>query len=254
MVVSAIEQADVVDAGVTKDQCRTACGDLSGSASRPFLVGVALGIPTIEDDRRLAGDPERAQGCLELFWRSTVPISRILKAIRVQVQRPGDVILLVLLRNSKIDMEEPEPTARRGLRTSPVEQLAEPIRVDELFVVRQTFDWQCPISGPFGPAPLVDPDARVAQLCQPRLQRNSVLTTIAIEGDLATGKDPLRTQQPFNLRIINAFEPCAGKSNRSRNVTASSRPAQAPTVVGGQVTDVDDRKPGVAEALAQLAN
>ena len=101
-------------------------------------------------------------------------------------------------------MEEPEPTGWRGLRTAPVEQLAEPLRVDELFVVRQTFNWQCPIGGPFGPAPLIDPDAGVAQLCQPRLQRPSVLTTIAIEGDLAAGKDPLRTQQPLDLRIINA--------------------------------------------------
>src|SRR5438270_13301033 len=103
--------------------------------------------------------------------------------------------------------EHTEPYRRRGLRTDPVEQLAEPVRVDELFVVRQTFDWQCPIGGPFGPAPLIDPDAGVAQLCQPRLERPSVLPTIAIEGGLATGKDPLRTQQPFDLRIINAFEP-----------------------------------------------
>src|SRR2546429_6829447 len=127
MVVSAIEQPDVVDAGVTQDQGRAACGDLSGSASGPFFVGVALGIPTIKNDRRFAGDPERAQGCLKLFWRSTVPISRILEAVPVQVQRPGDVILLVLLRHSKIDMEEPEPTGRRGLRTAPADQLAEPI-------------------------------------------------------------------------------------------------------------------------------
>src|SRR5205085_6055213 len=66
VVVSAIEQADVVDAGVMEDQGRTARGNLSGTASRPLLVGVALGVATIKDDSRVAGDPERAQGRLEL--------------------------------------------------------------------------------------------------------------------------------------------------------------------------------------------
>src|SRR5207253_1861677 len=254
VVVSAIEQADVVDAGVTKDQGRTACGDLSGPASGPFLVGVALGIAAVEDDRGVVGDPEPAQGCLKLFWRSTVPVARILKAVRVQVQRPGNVILLVLLRNAKVDVEEQEPTGRRGLRASAVEQLADPVRVHELFVVRQTFDWQSPIGGPFGPAALIDPDAGVAQLCQPRLQRRSVLTTIAVEGDLAAGKDPLRTQQPLDLRFINAFQPGAGESNSPGNVPASSRPPQPPTVVSGQLTDVDNREAGVDEAPAQFGS
>src|SRR5439155_9851335 len=42
-VVAAVEQADVVDAGVAQDHRRSARRDLPGPASRPLLVGVAFG-------------------------------------------------------------------------------------------------------------------------------------------------------------------------------------------------------------------
>src|SRR2546427_8088091 len=64
VVVSAIEQADVVDAGVMKNQRRAACGNLSGAASGPLLVGMALRVAAIEDNRGVVGDPERTQGRL----------------------------------------------------------------------------------------------------------------------------------------------------------------------------------------------
>src|SRR3989442_15145992 len=68
VVVATVEQTDVVDAGVTKDQRRAARGDLSRPASRPLLIGMALGIAAIEDHGRVARDAKGPQGDLELLW------------------------------------------------------------------------------------------------------------------------------------------------------------------------------------------
>ena len=66
--------------------------------------------------------------------------------------------VLVLLRNAEIDVEEQEPAGRGGLHLLAFEQPSEPFGVDELLVVRQTFDRERVISRPLLPAVLVDPD------------------------------------------------------------------------------------------------
>src|SRR3989442_3736502 len=73
-VVAAVEQADIVDAGVAQDHRRPAGCDLPGPSSRPLLVRVAFGVAAIEDDRCVAGDSERAQGLLELLRRAAVTV------------------------------------------------------------------------------------------------------------------------------------------------------------------------------------
>ena len=159
MVVAAIEESDIVDARVAKDQCGAAGGNLSGPASRPFLVGVAFGIAPVEDDGGVGRDANGAQGNLELFRGAAVPIARILQPVRVEVKCPGNVVLLVLLWNAEVDVEEEESPGRRGLGASASEQLAEPIGVDELVVVRQMIDRQRCVRRPLRPAALVGPHA-----------------------------------------------------------------------------------------------
>ena len=61
-VVAAVEQPDVVDAGVAQDHQRPGRRDLAGPAARPLLVGVTLGVAAVDDDRRVGGDAERARG------------------------------------------------------------------------------------------------------------------------------------------------------------------------------------------------
>src|SRR5207248_3197880 len=112
-VVAAIEEADVVDARVAKDQRGPAGGDLSGPASRPFLVGVAFGIAPVEDDGGVGRDAEGAQGNLELFRGAAVPIARILQPVRVEVKCPGDVVLLGLLWKAGVDVDEEGSPGRR---------------------------------------------------------------------------------------------------------------------------------------------
>ena len=52
-VVATVEDADVVDAGVAQDERRAGGRDLAGTPARPLLVGLALGVPAVEDDRRV---------------------------------------------------------------------------------------------------------------------------------------------------------------------------------------------------------
>ena len=167
VIVATIEQPDVVDARVSKDERRAAGSDLSGSTSRPLLVGVAFGIAAVEDDGGVARDPERAQGGLELFRSTAVPVRRILEPVRVEIERPGDVVLLVFLRHAEIDVEQLERAPRCSLRGSPVQQLPKPVGMDELLVVRQTIDWQGLVRGPLSPTAFVDLNAGVAQLGEP---------------------------------------------------------------------------------------
>lgn len=252
MVVSAIEQADVVDAGVPQDQRRPAGGDLPGSTARPFLVGMPFRVTAIEDDRCVTGYPECAHDRLEPLGRSAVPVRRILEPVGVEIERPGDVILLVLFRNAEVDMEQLERAQRRRLGPSSVQQLAKPIGVDELLVVRQAVNRQGRIGGPLGPTTPVNPDSGLAQLGEPRLERDRVLRTIAIQDDLATLKDALRLQQPLHLGLVDAVQPRNREGDRSGDVTPSGRTARAPAVVGRQCPDVDYGQVGGAELLAKF--
>ena len=52
-VVAAVEQADVLDAGVAQDQCGARRRDLAGPSARPLLVGVADRVAAVDDDRRV---------------------------------------------------------------------------------------------------------------------------------------------------------------------------------------------------------
>ena len=73
---------------------------------------------------------------LELLRRAAVPIVPTLEEIGVEIERPWDMTLLVLLRNAEIDVEEQELAGRRRLRPLSIEQLPQPVGVDKLVVVR----------------------------------------------------------------------------------------------------------------------
>jgi hypothetical protein len=197
-------------------------------------------------------DPERAHGRIELLRRSAVPVFGALDAVRVEIPRPGDVILLVLFGNPEIDVEEQELAGRRGLLAPSIEQPAQPFGVDELVVVRKTFDRQGLIGCPRGPTVLVSPDARAAQLRQPGLHRRDVLETIAVEDDLTIGENALRVEQPFELRIVDAAEPTVREGDGPRDVTPSSLSARPPAVVRGERPDIDDRELRLGHSPAEL--
>ena len=214
-VVAAVEQADVVDAGVAQDHRRARGGDLPGSTPRPLLVGVALGVAAVEDDRRVVGDAERAHGGIELLGRPAVPVDRVLELVRVEVERPREVILLVLLGDAEVDVEEQEAPGRRGLGPAAVEHLPEPVGVDEPVVVRETLDGQGLVGRPLGPAGLVDADPLVAELGQPGSDGRDVVG-VAVEDDLLAGDDVLRVQQPCDLGVVDARQPGARETRQLR--------------------------------------
>src|SRR5439155_2373717 len=113
-VIASVEEADVVDAAVAQDQRRACRRDLAGPTPRPLLVRIAFGIAAVENDGRVERDSERAESFFELLRRSAVPVIRVLEPIGVEVERPRDVALLVLLPYPEIHVEEQEGTDRRG--------------------------------------------------------------------------------------------------------------------------------------------
>src|SRR3989442_330665 len=213
---------------------------------------MALGIAAIEDDGRVARDARGPQGDLEFLWGAAIPVARIFEAVRVEVERPGDVVLLVLFEDAEVDVKEEESSSGRRLGASAVEQLAEPFGVDELVIVRQTVNRKRRLRRPLRPAALVRPHAGAAQFGQSRLERPGIFGPIAVEDDLVAGKDALGSEQPLDLGRINTLEPCAGEGNRTGDMAAARRASRPPAVVGGQRPNVDELEVGVTEALSKF--
>ncbi len=130
-VVAAVEQADVVDAGVAQDHQRAGRRDLAGPPAGPLLVGVALGVAAVDDDRRVMGDAQRAQGGVDGLGRAAVPVGRVLEPVRVEVEGTRDVALGVFLGHAEVHVEEQELALGRRLRALAREHVAEPVDVDE---------------------------------------------------------------------------------------------------------------------------
>ncbi len=251
-VVAPVEQPDVVDARVAQDQRRAGGGDLPGTTARPLLVGVPFGVAAIEDDRRVVGDSERTQGGFELLRRSALPVDGVLELVRVEVERAGEVILLVLLGDSEVHVEEQEVPARRGFRLVTVEHLPEPVGMDEALVVRETLYGQGLVGRPFRPAGLVRADSCVAQVDEPAPDCRDVARA-AVEDDLSAGNDVFRVQKPDDLRVVDARQPRAREDDGSGDVTPSSVPVLAPAVVRMERPDVDDREVAVGKSRVQFS-
>ena len=252
-VVAAVEHADVSDTAVVQDQSGARGRDLPGPPSRPLLVGVAFRVPAVEDDRRVMRDPEPAQGCVQLIRGAAIPAHRVLEQVRVEIQRLGKMVLLVLLGNPEIDVEEQEAACRSGFRALTREELCEPFGMDEPLVVRETLDGKRRVVRPLRPAVLLDSELCVAQADQPAPEHRHVIGLVPVEDDLATGNDVLLVQQSLDLDLVDALQPRGGKGDSSRDVTASRLARQSPAVVGGQRPDVDDRQVRVRESTCSSA-
>ena len=251
-VVAAVEKTDVLDAAVAKDERGAARGDLSGAATGPLLVGVSFGVAPVQDDGRVVGDSEASQRILELLRRAAVPVDRALELVRIEVERPREVVLRVLVRHSEVDVEEQEAVRRRGLRATAGENLLEPRGVHESLVVRQPLDRQIRVARPCGPALVVHANAGMAELGQPALEGRDA-RGVAVQHDPSSGNDALRNQEPLDLERVDALEPLARERDGAGNVPPSGLAVQAPAVVRGKRSAVDDRELGIAEEAAQLA-
>ena len=137
VVEPAVEDADVLDAGVGQDERRARGGDLTRAATWPLLVRAPLGVAAVEDDGRVVRDAEALHRLLELGRRAAVPVDGVLEPVRVEVEGAGEVALLVLLGDAEVDVEEEEAAGGRRLRPLAVEHGAEPVDVDEALVPRK---------------------------------------------------------------------------------------------------------------------
>ena len=141
-VVAAVEQADVVHSGVTQDHQRPGRGDLASPTAGPLLLGIALGVASVDHDRRVVRDAQRAKGGLDDLRRAAVPVDGILEPVGVEVERARDMALGVFLGDSEVDVEEQELLVGRGLRPPPVEDVPQPWDVDERLVLLELVERQ----------------------------------------------------------------------------------------------------------------
>ena len=65
---------------------------------------------------------------------------------------------------------------------------------------------------------------------------------LAVEHDLLAGNDVLLVQQPFDLGVVDAPQPCTGEGHGSGNMPSPGLAMQAPAVVCGQRPHIDDRQ------------
>ena len=251
-VVAAVEQPDVVDPGVAQDHQRPRGGDLAGATARPLLLGVALGVAAVDDDRRVAGDAERAQGRIDHFGRAPVPVGRILEPVRVEEERARDVALGVFLGHAEVHVEEQELLVGRRLGRLPVEDVAQPRDVDELVVVGKPIEWQRRVGGPGRGPILVGASAGDAEIGEGRHELGGVVRSVAVDDDVAVGGDPLLVQEPPDLGLVDDPQPAGREGDRSRDVAAAGLAIPAPAVVGRERSDVDDGSSRVVQSLSEF--
>ena len=137
-VVATIENSKVVDASVVENHRRTCSGDLTCPASRPLLIGVAFGVTAVENDGGVFGDTQRPHRFVNGLRRTTIPIVPAFQSVGVEVKRPGQMTVLVLLGDAEIHVKEQKLSGRRRFRAFSTEQFAEPIGGYQLVVIGQT--------------------------------------------------------------------------------------------------------------------
>ncbi len=244
-VVAAVEQPDVVDPGVAQDHQRPRRGDLPGPPPRPLLVRVADRVAAVDDDRRVVGDAEGAHGGVDLGRGPALPdVLGILEPVRVQVQGARKMAFLVLLRDAEVDMEQEEPAGRGRFRATAGEELAEPLDVDEPVVLRQALDGTLGCRNPAREAAGQDP-GRLDPVRPEHVGDNGRFgVVLAVDHDVAPGRDPLAAQEPDDLGPVDADEPGRRQGDRARDVAAARLVTDPPAVVGAEGPDVDDRQLG----------
>jgi len=206
-VVPAVEETDVVDAGIAQDHQRACRRDLTGSPSRPLLVRLADGVAAIQHHGRVAGDAEAAEGRIELLRGAAVPIGRILERVRIQVQGARDMAFLVLVRHAEVDVEQDEPAFRRRLGTATGQDLAQPLDVDEPVVPWQLLDREAGVRGPGAKTTLEDAAARNAEGVQPGHEGLGVAESLSVDDHFLGRSHALAGQEPVDLGGIDAREP-----------------------------------------------
>ena len=251
-VVATVEQPDVIDPGVAQDHQGPCGGDLAGATARPLLLGVALGVSTVDHDRRVAGDAEGAQGRIDHFGGAPIPVGRILEPVRVEEERARDVSLGVFLGHAEVHVEEQELLVGRRLRRLPVEDITQPRDVHELVVVWKTIEWQRWVGGPGRGPILVSASAGDAEIGEGRHELGGIVRPIAVDDDVAIGGDPLLVQEPPDLGLVDDPEPAGREGDGSRDVAAAGLAVPTPAVVGGERSDVDDGSSRVVQSFAEF--
>ncbi len=239
-VIATVEQSNIVHAGIAQDHQRTCRGDLAGTPPRPLLVGVALGVATVEDDRRVAGDPELPDRGVEDVGGSAVPVGRILEPIGVEVQGSRDVILCVLLGDAEVDVEEEEPASRGGFRSLAGEHLFQPVDMHETLVLRELVHGQAGVGRPGREAPVQRRDVVEAPFPQDGGQESGVVRPGAVHDGATTMREPLLVEDALDFGGVHAGEPLGREWHGSRDVATAGVGALAPPVVGAERPHIDD--------------
>ena len=252
VVVAAVEEPDVVDAGVPEDQRRPRRRDLAGPPPRPLLVGVSLGVAAVEDDGRVAIDAQALERGLELCRGPAVPGDRVLEPVRVEIKGRRDVVLGVLLGNAEVDVEQEPSTRRRDLRRPAGEEIAEPVDVDEPLEPGQIFDGPIVVGRPGRPIALESDDPVKAEAGEPQLERVGVGRFVAVDDDRVVRVHAPGRERRLEIDIRQAAEPLDRERGGPGDVPAARLAAEMPAVVGRERSQVDEMEVGLAEPGEEL--
>ena len=197
-------------------------------------------------------DPQRAERAFELLRRTSVPVGRVLEPVRVEVVRPGQVAVGVLLRHPEVDVEEEESIPVVAFRTPAGDELVEPIGVDQPVVARQPLHRQALVRGPVRPSGFEDQD-RVSACFEPERERPRVPRVVPVNDDRAALANPLLIDLALNLRLVEAVQPRVGERHRAGHVAAAALVVESPAVVRRGGADVDDRHVRLVEEPAEIS-
>ena len=109
--------------------------------------------------------------------------------------------LRVFLGHPEVHVEEQELALGRGFRALAREDLAEPVDVDELVVLRQALDRQVRVGRPGREAVGVDADVLDAELGQARGDGLGIVGPGAVDDDVPPGDDALLVEDAADLGL-----------------------------------------------------
>ena len=113
--------------------------------------------------------------------------------------------VLVLLRNAEVHVEQEVASHRRSLRRAAVENLSQPLGMNEALVVRETLDRQAIVCSPDDPL-LVRSDVVEPDLGEPRAQPVHLTGVGPIEDERRIGSHTLdgqKSRRSSSVRALN---------------------------------------------------
>ncbi len=215
---AAVQQAHVFDAGVQHDLRHTRRG---------------VNVATVEDHRGVMADAVLRQHRLQLRIGHFIPQRFALHLIGIDIARARDMAQQIELRCPPGGLNYFPVAGRGGGHAFPLLQVVQPLRINQLFKVRQLLQT---VSLAQGVAQGVEPGE--ARLFQSRRDAGVILRT-AVQREGGIGLELVLLSPAAELLVAHGAEPAGGKIQRLRLMPFRAVGALRPAVVISAQAGVD---------------